>query len=744
MNKLCKLLVTTLLASGVAFASAVDTKPQKLGPVSYYGALHTSGSKIIGAKNNQQAMLRGISLFWSDATGQPYYRNAAISWATDSLYIDVFRFAMGIQYYDSDGGTTSPLISSNSYMGAPDGFMNLLDRMVAAAIENDVYIIVDWHSHRAHHETTKAKEFFAAVAKKYKDVPNIIYEIYNEPVDGSGGTWSAIKSYANTVIPAIREYTNNLIIVGTPHWSQNPQNGASEPVSGTNIAYVLHFYAKSHSKGSFSGSIEDALKKVPVFISEWGTTNADGDGAPDQGATKEWTDYMDQKLIPNCNWSFRQYTSHTDKKSEKSAFFDGSTVLSSEQDMSKATLTASGEIVKKYLTSHKRAWADSVTKGKRSGNCAANHITAEETDKNISGKLKSGCSYTSSNESVVTVSGTDLTIKGPGFSILKAGDGSETVVIVRKIPDQTINGFMGVSCDYVGNCTTDKGSDQALDYDQDGNKEWTFPPSMKTDQGSTFKLESLDPTIVNVKKVKCKSYSCSGAQSQMDAIWMYEFRKFGDARIVATADAITGYRALSDTIVVSYIKAPNRIPGFGDEKLDLGGTAKELLPDTSIFGTRITYTFDGKSSSPYLEKVGIDAVAGNKKAIVHVTATMPETDFLQAYERTIVVTIGDTVAVVDSSRNSSKDSDDPDAIGNVVKVQNLKAGVAGKVLHISTGNTAPINVNIYDMMGNRVFQQLTIDASKTPNVGLSGLPQGMYVVRIQQQSQKLTLRWVNK
>ena len=752
MKPLCNLLFTIAFATALVFANALEVTPKKVGPVSYYGALHTSGNKIVGAKNNQQAMLRGISFFWSDATGNPFYRNTVVNWAADNLHIDVFRFAMGIQYYNSQGSASEPLVTQNSYMGNPEGFLYLLDKMVAAAIENDIYIIVDWHSHRAHLETSDALTFFKTVAEKYKDVPNIIYEIYNEPVHVS---WSNnIKPYANTISSAIRQYTDNLIIVGTSSWSQNPQEGARDSVSADNVAYVLHFYAASHSKGSYSGNIESALNSGhPVFISEWGTTGADGDGAPNQNATNEWTSYMDQKLIPNCNWSFRQYTSHTDGKSEQSAFFAGDTPLITEQALSEAKLTTSGEIVKKYLVQHARSWADSLTKGKRNSSCAVSHITAKETDGTISGKLQSGCDYSSSDESVAAVSGTDLIIKSYGFTVLTAKDGAQTVVYVKSIPNQTINGFMGVSCDYLGNCTTDRGSDRSMDYDEDGKKEWTYPPSNETEQGSTFTLESLDPDIVSVKKVKCKSYACSGTQSSMPAIWMYEFNSFGDARIAASAAAVSGYRELHDTIVVHYTKASNRIPGFGNEKIALGETKKEVLPDTSIFGTPITWLFDGEETSPYLQRVGIDAVAGNQKAIVKVTAKMPETDFLNAYERTFNFTIGDT-SVVDTTKKQDSSGKDTSStktitppvasIGNFARPQGLNAGVTGKMLYIRSNKSATIYVDIYDMLGNRVFQQLTVDAAKTPSIGLSGLPQGSYIVRVRQQSEQVTLRWVNK
>ena len=149
--KLTKLLTGILACAAIPVfaASAATATPKKVGPVSYYGALHTSGNKIIGAKNNQQAMLRGLSLFWSDATGDSYYNPTVISWVVDNFKIDVFRYAMGIEYYDSDGGTKNKVDASSSYKENSTGQLSMIDRMVQAAIENDVYIILDWHSHRA-------------------------------------------------------------------------------------------------------------------------------------------------------------------------------------------------------------------------------------------------------------------------------------------------------------------------------------------------------------------------------------------------------------------------------------------------------------------------------------------------------------------------------------------------------------------------------------------------------------------
>ena len=132
--KIKKLIPCLLaLAAVPALAAASTATPKRIGPVSYYGALHTDGGKIVGAKNGQEAMIRGMSLFWSDATGMPYYNKNVITWAAENLPMDVFRFAMGITYYDSDGGTSNALDEAYSYAGAPDGYMGIIDQMVEAA-----------------------------------------------------------------------------------------------------------------------------------------------------------------------------------------------------------------------------------------------------------------------------------------------------------------------------------------------------------------------------------------------------------------------------------------------------------------------------------------------------------------------------------------------------------------------------------------------------------------------------------
>lgn len=723
----------TLAIVPCSFADALSAKAQKVGPVSYYGALHTSGSKIVGAKNNQQAMLRGLSLFWSDATGMPYYDDDVISWLKDNLKIDVIRFAMGIQYYDSWGKATEPLDEQYSYIHQPDGYLALLDKMIETAIKNDIYIIVDWHSHRAEYEQTAATEFFATVAQKYASIPNIIFEIYNEPVYTA---WNTIQGYANAVSPAIRQYSQNLILVGTPNWSQMGSYGG---VNATNVAYVFHFYAGTHKVSGFGTRLQSAMNSgYAVFISEWGTTESDGSGSVDAASSQEWITFMEQNRVSNCNWSVRQtVNSLNPDKTELSSIFSGSSNLTTKAALSSASYSASGTIVKNYLTSYASSWADSLTKGYRSGSCAIAHqsVTVLEASK-LSGLLKSGCTYTSSDESVISVSGSSATITGIGYAILTGNDGTKSVITVEDVPEQTLTNFYDLTCRYkndsMGTCTKNQGQN----YTGSANLfEWVIGFNTTTEQGATFTIESLDPNIVNVKKAKCNNH-CSTNQKAADFVYMYDFKNFGTARIRATAPAVEGYQALDDTIEVTFGKKANKIPSkFQSMTIPLNGMQDSVFLETTVYcNVPITYTFNGEETSPYLSRIGVAALAGSENAIVIATASALESDSCTA-PLTVTATfgIGDTSLAVNKKDLES-------SLPVVLKSPFLaKMQGNGVLLHVKQGGL--VEWNLYTATGKSVFSERQKLSAGTYLKTFGKLPAGLYILKVRQGVHQASLRW---
>ena len=739
LMKATKLLPCLLAFAAIpAMAAAANATPKRIGPVSYYGALHTSGGKIIGSKNNEEAVIRGMSLFWSDATGIPYYNKNVISWAAENLPMDVFRFAMGINYYDSNGGTSNALDKSYSYAGAPEGYMTTIDQMVEAAIENDIYIILDWHSHRADSEQSIAKDFFKKMAEKYKDVPNVIYEIFNEPVNQG---WSQIQSYANAVIPGIRASTENLVLVGTPSWSQMTQYGG---VSGTNVGYVLHFYAGTHGVGTYGGRATQAKSSGnAVFITEWGTTNADGAGSPSSGSTQEWMSFMDQNNISNCNWSLRAVGSQyaTDGKKETSAIFDGGSDgdLNTIGKLNSASYSASGKLVQPYLAKHKRDWASMLAKTLKSGSCSFNATTVKESESSVASAFKSGCTYSSSNEGVVTSTGD---VKSAGYVIMTANDGSQSVVQVTAIPKQTIPNFQDLSCNYSGTCNVNR----AISYSKKDDKtlkEWILTTETKTLEGSTFTLTSLNPEIVTVKKASCVSSSCSNTQSGKQ-VTMFEFKGFGTAKIVGTAPAATGFGALNDTITVTFTKATNKMTNnFKNTTLAFGASAPKLVPDTTMYHTKVTYTFNGKDSSPYVTKSGNGLTAGNQNAIVRITANAPEADNYQEFHQSITVIVGDSSQAVNKDEYYSSEPvvvppDTGVGILKTNKVLPLHATIAKSMLSVGSRDAGDINVDVFSVTGQKVLSK-TMRNNAT--MSLANVPTGSYLIVITQDIKQLNVKW---
>lgn len=130
----------------------------------------------------------------------------------------------------------------------------------------------------------------------------MIYEIYNEPVKVS---WSkVVKPYCEEVIKVIRQYDpNNIIVCGTPNWSQNVDEASLDPIKAANIAYTLHFYSGTHKQWLIDKA-EVALKNgICLFVTEYGTTEASGNGPVFIDETQKWYNWMDKYHISYCNWS---------------------------------------------------------------------------------------------------------------------------------------------------------------------------------------------------------------------------------------------------------------------------------------------------------------------------------------------------------------------------------------------------------------------------------------------------------
>jgi aryl-phospho-beta-D-glucosidase BglC (GH1 family) len=213
--------------------------------------------------------------------------------------------------------------------------------VVDRAIERGIYVIIDWHDHHANEHQAAAIEFFTRMAAKYGASPNVIFEIWNEPL---AVDWQTVKSYAEPVISAIRGAGGkNLVLVGTPNWSQDVDIAAQNPLLLTgvsDVAYVLHFYAGTHGQ-SLRERAQRALNAgLPLFVTEWGTCEATGNGTVSESETRAWMKLLERNQISWANWALN------DKDETCSALVPG---VSPSGPWTEPALTGSGALVKRLV-----------------------------------------------------------------------------------------------------------------------------------------------------------------------------------------------------------------------------------------------------------------------------------------------------------------------------------------------------------------------------------------------------------
>jgi len=238
-------------------------------------------------QNNNPVVLRGMSFGWHSMWPR-FYNEEAVAWLKKDFKCNVVRAAMGIE------------LGKMSYLKDPVFSKEKIDAVVNGAIKSDIYVIIDWHSHNIN--LKEACEFFNEMSKKYAKYPNIIYEIFNEPDQES---WPEIKAYSEEVIKVIRKNdSDNIILVGSPHWDQDVNLPAADPIKGyTNIMYTMHFYAATHGK-ELRDKTDEALKKgLPIFISESAGMEATGDGPLNIKAWQEYIDWMENRKLSWITWS---------------------------------------------------------------------------------------------------------------------------------------------------------------------------------------------------------------------------------------------------------------------------------------------------------------------------------------------------------------------------------------------------------------------------------------------------------
>jgi endoglucanase len=278
--------------------------PPLVGPVAEHGQLAVVGTQLRDQAGSP-VQLKGVSSQWLNYESRPYPESKdGLAYARDHWKLSVIRAAMGTE---TKGG----------YLNSATGKAAMQDKVntiIQNAIDLGIYVIVDWHTSAAVTATTTqqadAVAFFTDIAQRYGNTPNVIYEPFNEP---RRVTWAQIKPYHEAVVAAIRAVDpDNLIVLGTPTFSQDVDIAAKDPVAGTNLLYTLHFYACTHKQPLRDKANAALGLGAPLFITEFGATPSDG-GTPGNGdnivcedEANNWFSWMATNGVSGAGWKLDQ------------------------------------------------------------------------------------------------------------------------------------------------------------------------------------------------------------------------------------------------------------------------------------------------------------------------------------------------------------------------------------------------------------------------------------------------------
>jgi endoglucanase len=210
-----------------------------------------------------------------------------------------------------------------------DEYFKLLDKGVALAEEQGLYVVIDWHSignlknemyQNPMYETTikETFEFWRAVAKHYKGNNTVaFFELFNEPTVMRGElgscSWAEWKTLMEEIILIIRSTGSTAVpLVAGFNWAYDLKEIAKNPVKADGIGYVSHPYPQKRPKPWEQQWTEDwgyVAEKYPLMLTEIGFCGADDRGAhipviSDESYGDAITQYANEKGISYVVWVF--------------------------------------------------------------------------------------------------------------------------------------------------------------------------------------------------------------------------------------------------------------------------------------------------------------------------------------------------------------------------------------------------------------------------------------------------------
>ena len=259
--------IVRYIKSGNDLLTPVGTRAEFVGDTDKYPSmLRTKGVQIVNAEG-EQVVLKGVMVPESHR-----------------LY-DEKNFDEGFykKVFDMGGNVIRVPVDPAEYKNDDYYMWRYLDRIVTWAGESGKYVIIDWDytgnpidgsgdemPDISENPLDYSAEFWKNTAEYFKNTPNVIFEIYNEPVGMSDSEW---KRCADSLIGVIRDAgAKQLIIVGSPDYCYDLGWLDELGETNNNTAFAVHVYP---DKVFWQKFISGYVTSYPIIVTEWGYTDDD-------------------------------------------------------------------------------------------------------------------------------------------------------------------------------------------------------------------------------------------------------------------------------------------------------------------------------------------------------------------------------------------------------------------------------------------------------------------------------------
>jgi hypothetical protein len=256
--------------------------------------LHVSGNTIFDS-GGRPVVLRGVnipSVEWKNGGDHimASLEEAIRHWRATVIRLPVNQDRWEGKMPDDDSGP------DRSDAGA--SYRGLVDRVVQAASDAGVYVIVDQHwsdlgvwgrdvtQHKMPDRNTAAA--WADIAARYANNPAVLFDAYNEPHDVSWAVWRngglVMEKNGSYETPGMQGLVDvirgtgagNLILIGGLDFAFDLRGIAGGyAISGRNIVYSCHIYPSKSP--DWDGEVGVTCRIAPVLIGEFGA----GDTSPE-------------------------------------------------------------------------------------------------------------------------------------------------------------------------------------------------------------------------------------------------------------------------------------------------------------------------------------------------------------------------------------------------------------------------------------------------------------------------------